>query len=255
MSISFKCHQCGKKLKAPESAAGKSSTCPGCGGTVTCPEAVYDAEVVDMAVEEPGQPAGPNPYDDLDDGKAYGVADSAPADAAGDGRRPCPMCGEMIVATAAKCRYCGEVFDSSLKKVKKTGGKKKEMKSIATLQKYLLISILLMILSYIGYIAAIVVNLPAQQPGQPPNLKGPAIAMIGVLALVLLATSLASLILSVLLSSKLYGTGGAILVFFLQFVPCVGLITLLVVNGKATSVLKEKGYTVGFLGADLSDFR
>jgi uncharacterized RDD family membrane protein YckC len=29
-----------------------------------------------------------------------------------DGRKACPMCGEMIIATAAKCRFCGEVFDS-----------------------------------------------------------------------------------------------------------------------------------------------
>jgi hypothetical protein len=28
------------------------------------------------------------------------------------------MCGEMILATAAKCRYCGEIFDPTLKKAK-----------------------------------------------------------------------------------------------------------------------------------------
>jgi len=255
MPISFKCPQCGKKLKAPESAAGRSSTCPGCGGIVTCPEPVYDAEVVEMTLEPPGKSAGLDPYADLDDGTAYGVVDPGPAAAALDSRRPCPMCGEMIVASAAKCRYCGEVFDSTLKKVKKSGGKKKEMRSIASLQKYLLISILIMILSYIAYIVAIFANMPSQ-PGQagPPNLKGSALAIIGVLALVLMVASLGALILSVLLASKLYGTGGAILVFFLQFIPCVGLITLLVVNSKATNLLRDKGYTVGLLGADLSEF-
>ena len=30
-------------------------------------------------------------------------------------RRPCPICGEMIVAKAAKCRFCGEIFDESMK--------------------------------------------------------------------------------------------------------------------------------------------
>ena len=118
MPISFECPQCGKKLKAPESAVGKSSACPGCGGTVTCPEPIYDAEVVDMTLEQPGKPAGVDPYADLDDGKAYGVVDPGPAAPAPDGRRPCPMCGEMIVANAAKCRYCGEVFDPALKKAK-----------------------------------------------------------------------------------------------------------------------------------------
>jgi predicted RNA-binding Zn-ribbon protein involved in translation (DUF1610 family) len=124
MAISFQCPKCGKKLKAPESAAGKSSPCPGCGTTVTCPEPVYDAEVVDMTLEQPGKPAGVDPYADLDDGGAYGVVAPGPAAAAPDGRRPCPMCGEMIVANAAKCRYCGEVFDPTLKKVKSKKSKK-----------------------------------------------------------------------------------------------------------------------------------
>jgi DNA-directed RNA polymerase subunit M/transcription elongation factor TFIIS len=125
MSISFQCPQCGKKLKAPDNAAGKSSSCPGCGNTVTCPEPVYDAEVVEMEVA-PDKPKGFDPFADLDDDKPYKVAGTPPpAQSADDGRRPCPMCGEMIVATAAKCRYCGEVFDPTLKKAKSKKKKKK----------------------------------------------------------------------------------------------------------------------------------
>ena len=75
-----------------------------------------------------------------------------------------------------------------------------------------------------------------------------------VLALVVMVASLASWILSVLLANKMYGTGAAVLVFFLEFIPCVNLITLLVVNNKATNLLRDKGITVGFLGADLSEF-
>jgi predicted RNA-binding Zn-ribbon protein involved in translation (DUF1610 family) len=119
MPISFQCPQCGKKLKAPDEAAGKSSKCPGCGGAVTCPEPIYDAEVLD-ASEKPS--SAHDPYADLDDDKPYGVVNPQPGeDPAGESRRPCPMCGEMILANAAKCRYCGEVFDPALKKVK--GGK------------------------------------------------------------------------------------------------------------------------------------
>ena len=33
------------------------------------------------------------------------------------------MCGEMILTSAAQCRYCGEVFDPTLKKAK---GKKSQ---------------------------------------------------------------------------------------------------------------------------------
>jgi predicted RNA-binding Zn-ribbon protein involved in translation (DUF1610 family) len=124
MAISFQCPQCGKKLKAPDSAAGKASTCPGCGGKVTCPEPVYDAEVVEMQLS-PEKPKGFDPFADIDDGKPYGVA-GPPADAqsSDDNRKPCPMCGEMIVANAAKCRFCGEVFDPTLKKAKSKKKKK-----------------------------------------------------------------------------------------------------------------------------------
>src|SRR5262249_4537250 len=31
-------------------------------------------------------------------------------------RRPCPMCGEMILVSAVKCRFCGEIFDPALKR-------------------------------------------------------------------------------------------------------------------------------------------
>ena len=81
------------------------------------------------------------------------------------------MCGEMILSTAAKCRFCGEVFDSTLKKAKKSGGKKAGLKRIATLQKYLLISILVFIVSYVAFFATAVAMQPTQagppKPGTP----------------------------------------------------------------------------------------
>jgi predicted RNA-binding Zn-ribbon protein involved in translation (DUF1610 family) len=121
MAISFACPRCGKKLKAPDNAVGKTSKCPGCGSPVTCPEPVYDAELVDAA------PGGVDPYSDFDTDKPYSLVEPQPGAAPGgdaplgEARRPCPMCGEMIVATAAKCRFCGEVFDPALKKAKKKG--------------------------------------------------------------------------------------------------------------------------------------
>ena len=39
MPISFQCPRCGKKLKAPDTAVGKSSKCPGCGGPGDLPGA------------------------------------------------------------------------------------------------------------------------------------------------------------------------------------------------------------------------
>lgn len=115
MSISVKCESCGKTLKAPDSAAGKKAKCPSCGEVVRIPkvEVIYDAEEVsdDEAAED-------DPFGGVD---SY----DSPALEPGELRKPCPVCGEMIVSNAAKCRYCGEIFDP---KLKKAAAKKKSKK-------------------------------------------------------------------------------------------------------------------------------
>jgi hypothetical protein len=45
-----------------------------------------------------------------------------------------------------------------------------------------------------------------------------------------------------------------VLVFILQFIPCINLITVLVVSNKAKTILRDKGHSVGLMGADLSKF-
>ncbi len=40
--------------------------------------------------------------------------DAEPVDAPGD-RKQCPLCGEMIAASAKKCRYCGHYLDPSVR--------------------------------------------------------------------------------------------------------------------------------------------
>jgi predicted RNA-binding Zn-ribbon protein involved in translation (DUF1610 family) len=123
MSISFTCPQCGKKLKAPDNAVGKTSRCLGCGSPVTCPEPIYDAELADPSALIPG---GVDPYGDLNPDQPYALVEppaGAAAAPAAESRRPCPMCGEMILTTAAKCRYCGEIFDPTLRKAERKKSK------------------------------------------------------------------------------------------------------------------------------------
>ncbi len=117
MPISVSCPECGKGLKAPEALAGKQAKCPGCDAVVPIPMAVVDAELIDSPPPLPSQskasPKKPaqaedeygDRFDDLDDGEADVSSESS------EKRKPCPMCGEMILATAAKCRFCGEIFD------------------------------------------------------------------------------------------------------------------------------------------------
>jgi predicted RNA-binding Zn-ribbon protein involved in translation (DUF1610 family) len=121
VAISIICPSCQKKLSAPDSAAGKKAKCPACGTIVVVPQIVHDAEEIG-ATEVPSsgppvtQPAAglPNWLDEM-----MPPATPPPAQAADDGgqpRRPCPECGELIVAGAAKCRFCGAVFDPGLKR-------------------------------------------------------------------------------------------------------------------------------------------
>jgi len=101
MTIQVSCPACGKTLQAKDSAAGKQAKCPDCGGIISIPEAVYDA------IDEPDEFGT-----DFDYAAAEHQSPTAPK---GSQRRPCPQCGEMIVTNAAKCRFCGEIFDSRLK--------------------------------------------------------------------------------------------------------------------------------------------
>jgi hypothetical protein len=58
-----------------------------------------------------------------------------------------------------------------------------------------------------------------------------------------------------LLALKVYDTGTGIALAVLTLIPCIGLVALLIINGKATAVLKQHGIRVGLLGANLIDIR
>ena len=114
MPIKFECPACGKRLNAPDGAAGKSANCPGCGKPVKVPSPgkVYDAEeVVDSPADDPA----------IEDWEApdYDPAPPPEPELAPIERKPCPMCGEEISVSAKKCRFCGELL------TKKKSGKKK----------------------------------------------------------------------------------------------------------------------------------
>jgi predicted RNA-binding Zn-ribbon protein involved in translation (DUF1610 family) len=108
MPIQFECSACGRKIKAPDENAGKKARCPYCQTVIVVPEPVYEAE--DASAPPVGQQ------------DAYGVQAAPSPSPKQEERRPCPMCGEMILADAVKCRYCGEIFDEDLKRAAKRSG-------------------------------------------------------------------------------------------------------------------------------------
>src|SRR3954469_6028321 len=111
-------------------------------------------------------------------------------------------------------------------------GLRSDLRDVAVAQKGILVCVLLQIVLTLGQLLV------------PPEAK-----------LILLAVSLvAGLVGTVfvfMLSIKVYNVALGIVFGLLALFPCVGLIVLLVVNAKVTTILQQNGYTVGLLGADL----
>jgi hypothetical protein len=98
--IEFSCGSCGKRIKAPDNLAGKRARCPQCQTAVEVP----GGGIPPAPIQAAPQPAGsPFHFDEPD------------PQADPDARRPCPACGEPILVSAIKCRFCGEIFDRVLR--------------------------------------------------------------------------------------------------------------------------------------------
>ena len=106
MAIKATCGSCGKQISVRDDAAGKRAKCPDCGAAIPIPAAAED-DIWDAEEHED------------DDANAPKLPAKKSLETTAGDRKPCPECGEMIVKTAAKCRFCGEIFDPALKKAKR----------------------------------------------------------------------------------------------------------------------------------------
>jgi hypothetical protein len=114
-------------------------------------------------------------------------------------------------------------------------GKREDVRAVAVCQKGILVCILIQILAVVCQFA-----LPAALH---------ILVMVGSLGVGLVGT-----VFIFMLATRVYGTGAGVLLGILTFIPCIGLIVLLIVNGRATTILRQNGYRVGLLGASLSQF-
>ncbi len=113
-------------------------------------------------------------------------------------------------------------------------GSREDLRNVAMYQKGILVCILIYLLAVIFQFAV---------PAQLRLLLAVGVLMLG----------LAGTVFVFLLAMKVYSVGVGILLGILTFIPCIGLLVLLMVNGKATSILKQNGIRVGLLGANLLD--
>lgn len=126
-----------------------------------------------------------------------------------------------------------EAPESELRVTGILSGKREDLRSVAVYQKGILICILIYLVAVFGQFAV------------HPSVRG--FVAIGVMAIGLTAA-----VFTFLLAMKTHGTVSGILLGILCLIPCVGLIVLLIINSKATNVLKQNGIKVGLLGADIS---
>src|SRR4051812_20408250 len=97
MPISMQCPQCGKKLNAPDTAAGKRARCPQCKTIVTLPSPGAPPPAEEVFDAEPVQAPAPVPAQDergFNDAAAYEPAPVSPAGRQAAGFRPPPFPGE-----------------------------------------------------------------------------------------------------------------------------------------------------------------
>lgn len=121
--------------------------------------------------------------------------------------------------------------------VLRKGEPKYDLRSIAMYQRL----IIFCILGNFGCIASLIAT---------NMLRNPAIGMF--IGMTLLLMALVSLICVILLASKIYGVVIGIILGLFMWVPLLSLLILVMINGRATSILTKNGVHVGFLGADYS---
>jgi hypothetical protein len=76
-----------------------------------------------------------------------------------------------------------------------------------------------------------------------------------VLTALLVLDVLAGMVFVFLLAVRVYSKWLGVILEVLTLVPLIGVFALLTVNSKATSVLRDHGFRVGLLGADLRVMR
>jgi hypothetical protein len=114
-------------------------------------------------------------------------------------------------------------------------GEHRDVRAVAVYQKGILLCILVYLLAIIGGFV----------------IPKPLTFFVGLAAL---GAGLAGTVFVFLLSTKVFGVALGVLLGILTLVPCLGLLVLLIINGKATNVMRQNGHRVGLLGANLAEF-
>ncbi len=227
MPIIIECLSCNSKLKVEDEFAGRKVKCPKCKSIIEVapsqPSSTEDRiqaapparTAADLRVKTGKAPALPPAEDDWDDHE--------------DDERRRPRRRRRDIDDDDEG---ADDEDRPRRRTKKWS--RADLRAIATYQKVVLVCILV-------YIIAVVAQFLI-----PPALRL-------VVALGVLAVAVTAAVFVFLLATKVYNTALGIVMGILTLIPLVGLITLLIINSRATATLNINGIRVGLLGAIMSD--
>lgn len=132
-TIGYDCRNCSSRLKSPLDDAGKPDTCPDCGTQFVVPGVAekdrIHAEAAAAGADKQRQhelamkqaEADRQRQNEQDrrrsqeDAALKAIRQESVA-ASRNEHRPCPYCGEEILAVAKKCKHCGEFLDDDLRR-------------------------------------------------------------------------------------------------------------------------------------------
>lgn len=109
--IPVECPKCKSRLQAPDEAAGRTAKCKKCGSPITIPNAAPVAEKPKpntLIAATPPKTITAKPVTNAVLEPRYSPP-SLPQTA------NCPFCGEDVLATAKKCKHCGEILDVAMR--------------------------------------------------------------------------------------------------------------------------------------------
>jgi hypothetical protein len=75
------------------------------------------------------------------------------------------------------------------------------------------------------------------------------------LAVALIVDSIVAVVFVFILAIRVYSVAAGVVLGFLTLIPLLGLVMLLIVNGKATRIIRSNGFRVGLLGAELWEIK
>lgn len=234
MCIRFKCPKCRATVTAPDAYAGQHAKCPNCYGQISVPPG---------NVQPAGSPPAliaPRPQQETQE------AIAPPSPSSVHAVTLCPFCRETVAGDARKCKHCSEFLQQPVYSTVDFCDDS-QILCIAQAQQGMHWSLLLSILGSFVFVSLAV----AHADGVSGNKQLPG------LWLFLLAWLPISHWFMYSTCSLLSRLGASMPVLWLLGinVPILGIVLVLILSSRASNVIRNGGFGVGFMGADIPSIK